>query len=189
MKISELIDIRSSYAATLKEEYEKYLSQKINKLKNLPKLMYIANGKNGWSGPVDTYVRFNAIPVVSGDKILFCLDDCKLYAMFYGPLKLVEPTQEMIFNINPNFILDINIERTCDNAYNKKNNESSQVLPLEEWTIKGIKIGLDITYEDALNHYKGIEDKYVYRHCKNHLEFEALKQGLINSLAKQYLRA
>lgn len=183
--MKNLESVRVDYALSLKMEYEKFILQQKEILTQLPKLYYISNGKMGWLGGVDLWIRKNIIPI-NMDETFISLKDFKIYNLMQG--EIVKPRIESIFSINPQALeFEKEFKRYKNKAYSDVNSEVSQTLELRDWLKKGLMVGIDLKLEDALAHYSGIVDKYVYNVCEDEREFNRVKEGVIKSLAKESL--
>ena len=184
--MEKLYRVREECARKLLNEYEEYLYNQKDLISQLPKLYYVSNGKGGWLGGVDSFISKKLIPINIDRWSFVSLDDLKIYR--YTVNSIIRPTIEDVFSIRPED-LDFNerFERLYKSVYEKENDEVSQTFKLEEWVTKAIKIDLDVTFEDALLHYKGISEKYVLSKCKDEYEFENFKSRLIVLEAKKSL--
>lgn len=188
--MKNLYNLREECSNKLLKEYDKFLYNQRETLVKIPKLYYISNGKGGWLGGVDSFIKKNILPIkYDTNGVVVSLKNFKIYHISYsGDLK--RPMPSHVFSIDPkDLYFDALLERLENQVYNEENSEVSQTLPLKEWLEKALNIGLDITFEDTLLHYKGVTRKYITPYCKDEYQFEKFKNKLIVGMAKKSLNS
>lgn len=183
MEIAELKRLRIQYIDNLKYMYEEYIKQYLPLLQKINRLRYISNGKRGWNGLVDYEIKHNVFGL--GNRQYIHLNTGTLSDDAENPYPCYN---DFIFDVEPD---NLDFKNIYEYYYNKayiqcNEDEVSQTLILDEFLQNAYVIGLDLTFDEVLAHYKGIQH-YVYTICKNEDEFNTYKTVLFTMYAKELL--
>ena len=145
------------------ETYIEYVKENEEVIKQLPKLYYLCDGKNGWNETFASLARHRRVPVFHGGRDFYVNID-KL-DIFYrdgfeeknDPIRNKDDIIDFMCHLagNMSSLVDFQNEYSTYLKESKKENNGSCPRPITKFFIENCVFNLEISFQEFKDHYKG----------------------------------